>query len=140
MTQNHNGGKGRQYHIQLDGIVRIILDEHAKIVENRFLVNYIHLDMKITGEEARNAVYGESETFELIQETLVDSSRWSLSYEAIIKQNETGKHYSTNYEIGATESQDEQPYEYQDEVILKEVEEREVKVKQWVAVEGSKPE
>lgn len=50
--------------------------------------------------------------FELIQEQLVDTSRWSHIYERVYKDLNTGKFYATNYSTGATECQDECPYEY----------------------------
>ena len=50
--------------------------------------------------------------FQLIQEELVDTSRWSHIHERIYKDLTTGKFYSTNYSTGATECQDERPYEY----------------------------
>lgn len=48
---------------------------------------------------------------QLVKEDLVDSSRWSLIYERIYKDYITGKFYSTSYSRGATESQDERPYQ-----------------------------
>lgn len=45
-----------------------------------------------------------------------------------------GKFYQTTYSEGATEMQDERPWEYEDEVECEEVELREVKVKKWMPV------
>ena len=39
-------------------------------------------------------------------------SRWSIHYEAVFQHE--GKFYRTTYSVGATESQDEQPYEYEE--------------------------
>lgn len=55
--------------------------------------------------------------FELIQEELVDTSRWSHIYERIYKDLNTGKFYATTYSSGATECQDERPYEYDGEMV-----------------------
>jgi len=55
--------------------------------------------------------------FELIQEELVDTSRWSHIYERVYKDLNTGKFYATNYSSGATEYQDERPYEYDGEMV-----------------------
>ena len=41
----------------------------------------------------------------------------------------------TTYSEGATEYQDERPWEYEDEVKCTEVELKEVKVKKWIPVE-----
>jgi len=49
--------------------------------------------------------------FELVQEELVDTSRWSHIYERVYKDLTTGKFYSTSYSSGATECQDQRPYE-----------------------------
>lgn len=77
----------------------------------------------------------DTEDFELLEETLVESTRWSLHYEAIFKEVATGKTYRTGYSTGATECQDESPYEYDaDDVAVHEVEQIDVVVKQWVAV------
>lgn len=55
--------------------------------------------------------------FELIQKELVDTSRWSHIYERVYKDLNTEKFYATNYSSGATECQDERPYEYDGEMI-----------------------
>ncbi len=68
-----------------------------------------------------------------IENNIVDSSRWSISYEIVFKHEE--KYYSAYYSVGATESQDESPWEYEDEVECTEVEQKEIVIKQWVAVE-----
>jgi hypothetical protein len=55
--------------------------------------------------------------FELMQEELCDTSRWSHIYERVYKDLTTGKFYSTSYSVGATEKQDERPYEYDGEEV-----------------------
>lgn len=72
--------------------------------------------------------------YNAIEEELIDNSRWSLTYRIIFEDN--GKHYQTYYNVGATECQDERPWEYEDEVECTEVEQREVVVKKWVAVDN----
>lgn len=54
---------------------------------------------------------GKKLTLEVVKSTLIDSGRWSLVYERIYKDLDTGKLYSTTYSAGATECQDERPYE-----------------------------
>ena len=61
---------------------------------------------------------------------ITDTSRWSV-YHRIVFGYE-GKFYETHYSEGATEMQDESPWEYEDEVECDEVELKEVKVKKWV--------
>lgn len=63
---------------------------------------------------------------------VIDTSRWSIIYDLVFEFD--GKCYQTTYSVGATESQDERPWEYEDIIDCVEVEEKEVMVKQWVEV------
>ena len=49
--------------------------------------------------------------FEMVQSELVDTSRWSNIHEVVYKDLDSGKFYSSTYSVGATECQDERPYE-----------------------------
>ena len=63
--------------------------------------------------------YDEAEV-ELIQNEMVDTSRWSIHYESVFRYKDN--FYKTSYSVGATESQDESPYEYEgDEIECKQV-------------------
>lgn len=53
----------------------------------------------------------------LVQDELVDTSRWSHIHERIYQNIEDGKFYSTSYSTGATECQNERPYEYDGDMI-----------------------
>lgn len=55
--------------------------------------------------------------FEMVQSELVDTSRWSNIHEVVYKDLDSGKFYSSTYSVGATECQDESPYEYDGEEI-----------------------
>lgn len=68
-----------------------------------------------------------------IEDNITDSSRWSIYHEIIFEYE--GKYYRTSYSCGATECQDEGPWDNEDSVVCTEVEEKEVLVKQWVPVE-----
>lgn len=68
-----------------------------------------------------------------IVDNIIDTTRWSIIHEIVFENNE--KFYMTTYSEGATECQDERPWEYEDEVECEEVELREVKVKKWMPVE-----
>lgn len=60
------------------------------------------------------------EDFEVISDEVYDTTRWSILYEKVFKYQ--GKFYVTCYSVGATESQDERPYEYDpDEIECPEV-------------------
>lgn len=65
-----------------------------------------------------------------ILDEITDTSRWSIHHRIIFTYQ--GKFWETYYSEGATEMQDESPWEYEDEVECYEVELKEVKVKKWV--------
>lgn len=66
--------------------------------------------------------------FGLVHAKLIDTSRWSHIHERVYEDLNTGKFYRTTYRVGATECQDERPYEYDgEEVDFEEVEQYEVK-------------
>ena len=82
-----------------------------------------------------------SKTFtkEYMQETAIENAvyneiegtrRWSINYYMVFPFE--GKFYSARYSVGATESQDERPFEYDDDQIeCPEVHEVEVVKKVW---------
>ena len=45
-----------------------------------------------------------------IVDEIIDHTRWSVVHWQVFKHED--KYYSTSYSVGATESQDESPYEY----------------------------
>lgn len=63
---------------------------------------------------------------------IIDNSRWSIHHKIVFEDK--GKFYQTYYSEGATEMQDESPWEYDDDVECTEVELRDVKVKKWMPV------
>lgn len=65
-----------------------------------------------------------------ILDEITDTSRWSIHHRIIFPYQ--GRFYETHYSEGATEMQDESPWEYDDIVECTEVELKEVKVKKWV--------
>ena len=57
---------------------------------------------------------------ETISDTIVGHRRWSVDYERIFRHE--GRFFKTTYSVGATEGQDERPYEYDpDEIECPEV-------------------
>lgn len=65
--------------------------------------------------------------FEMVQSELVDTSRWSNIHEVVYKDLDSGKFYRSTYSVGATECQDERPYENDgDEIEFTEVVPKEV--------------
>lgn len=65
-------------------------------------------------------LWNDAEDVEIVVNEIMDTSRWSTHYTLIFKKD--GKYYQTSYSVGATESQDERPWEYEDEVECVEVE------------------
>ena len=73
--------------------------------------------------------------FEILENEIQDSSRWSIHYNLIFKVLENGKIYETYYSVGATECQEEYPFEYEgDEIEVTEVEPYEVTVIKYKAI------
>lgn len=77
----------------------------------------------------------EMENLEMVRDEILDTTRWSVINELIFKDKESGKLYRTNYSVGATECQDESPFEYDTDYIeCVEVKEKEVTVIDYVEV------
>lgn len=91
--------------------------------------------LKVTPEEARDIVFeggygpwdnslGDKtpgyEGFKKISEEMINHSRWAVGYHVILQRESDGKFFSSSYEVGATESQDQSPYDY-DEPEFREV-------------------
>ena len=65
-----------------------------------------------------NGEYYESGyELEVVRARIADQSRWSIFYEMIIYDVTADRYYSTEYSVGATEAQDESPYEDEPEVV-----------------------
>ena len=83
-------------------------------------------------EDLISALDGASEPLQEVWYELVDTSRWSNIYELVFKDVESGLYYQTTYSVGATECQDESPFEYDpDEIECSQVEQVEKVVKVW---------
>ena len=78
--------------------------------------------------------YYEYDGCKIISKKIVDRGRWSIHYELIFKLKD--KFYMTWYTEGATEQQDERPWEYDDTVDCEEVEPVEVTVIKYVKKKG----
>ena len=70
--------------------------------------------------------------YSALEDKIVDTSRWSVHHEIIFADQ--GKFYKTYYSEGATEMQDERPWEYDNEIECTEVHIIEKLVKVWEAV------
>lgn len=102
--------------------------------------------MNLAKQEAQKLCYelfGVNETTEdwdffepnlkLVSEELVDTSRWSNIYERIYQNLDDNTFWKTTYSVGATECQDESPYEYDgDEIEFTQVFPKEVVIVTYV--------
>lgn len=68
----------------------------------------------LTKDEARNIVWEDSKEFKTISNEIVDTRRWSNVHDIVIQRLSDGKYFADGYSVGATEMQDESPYEYSD--------------------------
>ena len=64
-----------------------------------------------------------------ILDEICDTSRWSVNHSIVFADK--GKFYRANYSVGATEVQDESPWEYENNVECTEVELRDIVVRTW---------
>lgn len=58
---------------------------------------------------------GAPDGFEIISNTISDTTRWSVLHELIFSFG--GEFFRTRYNVGATEQQDEQPFEDEGETV-----------------------
>ncbi|MBU8921732.1 MAG: hypothetical protein KOO63_07930 [Bacteroidales bacterium] len=77
--------------------------------------------MKTTEEEAQAMLYGDNDDFEIILDELEELDRWSATSRLIVRQMSTDKFFETYYSQGATEQQDQAPFEYAGTVTWNEV-------------------
>ena len=68
--------------------------------------------LNLTSKQGRDIVDGEDSNFVTIEDRIVGTRRWSVVYEIVVQRKTDGKYFRDGYRRGATESQDESPYEY----------------------------
>jgi hypothetical protein len=68
--------------------------------------------IKLTKEQALEVLY---ESDKIIDDSIIEHSRWSVLHKAIFRHDD-GFLYRMNYRVGATEYQDESPFEYDTKV------------------------
>ena len=69
----------------------------------------------------------------VVEDNIIDHTRWSVIHKVVFHWTDD-KYYSTTYRVGATESQDEQPWEYENEVECEEVVKKEKVIEVWEKV------
>jgi hypothetical protein len=88
--------------------------------------------IQVPVEEAREMVYGDSAIGTIVESRITGTSRWSVHHEAIIRYK--GKDWKVTYSVGATEAQDERPFEYDNTAEFVEVRAVSVQTIAWVPV------
>jgi hypothetical protein len=85
--------------------------------QRKNLVNWRLNNMKFKKEFMQRLVYGDEREYKsfIVEDKIVDTSRWSIIHSIIFYHD--GKYYESSYSVGATENQDERPYEYDDDEI-----------------------
>jgi len=72
--------------------------------------------MKFPKEVLQELIWGSYDGYETVTTPeLYETSRWSNYYSYVFRFE--GKLYETTYSVGASDSQDESPYEYEDAMI-----------------------
>lgn len=71
--------------------------------------------------EAREIIYGDSEEYDVIEDEAIDNTRWSIVHSVVVKRRSDGKFFRASYSVGATEIQDERPFEYEENATFFEV-------------------
>ena len=71
--------------------------------------------------------------WEKIEEQIIDHDRWTVTYTAVSKDKDDN-HWQYCYSVGATEQQDQAPFEYDDDIEFTLVEKRLVTTEAWVPV------
>lgn len=70
--------------------------------------------LNLSKEEAQDIIYDGNSDYQVIEDTIEDTSRWSEHHRIVILRKLDNKYFADYYSKGLTEMQDEQPYEYND--------------------------
>jgi len=76
--------------------------------------------LEISREDAQDLAYDDHDgsIYEVVVNKTIDTTRWSIIRELVIKTLSDGRYWKDTYSIGATESQDETAFEYSDPEFL----------------------
>lgn len=91
--------------------------------------------MELTAAEARRIVWEDHEDWEETDRWSEGSvGRWSEGIVGVFLHKPSGRHYQLTWTVGATEMQEEKPFEYSEPDPV-EVEKKSVAVEKWMPVE-----
>jgi hypothetical protein len=79
-----------------------------------FKLDLWRIKMKLSKEEACEIINDDHEEWDTIKIQTNGNSRWSIRKSGIFKHLPTGKFYELEWSQGATEHQDERPFQYSD--------------------------
>lgn len=68
--------------------------------------------LALTRSEACDAKDGDNPQFKVISDEIIEHSRWSVLHWVVLQRISDGRFFADSYGVGATESQDERPWEY----------------------------
>lgn len=74
-----------------------------------------------------------------IYEQPIEATRWSIIY-VIVFQDKDGSYWKTSVSLPATEIQDEEPWEFEDEVECERVKFGWIRKKEWIPIEQEEEE
>ena len=87
--------------------------------------------MKLISEEGRRIVFDDHDDWEYVEERVIETDRWTIRYLGVFEHIPSKKYYQICWSQGATEQQDELPFEYDAPEPI-EVVQKEILVKTWV--------
>lgn len=67
--------------------------------------------LSLTAVEVNDILDGANQDYEIVSDTTSGKSRWSIHHRLVIKQLSTNRFFADTYSRGATEYQDEQPWQ-----------------------------
>jgi len=69
-----------------------------------------------TRQELRDVLYEDNEKSKIISDRIIENSRWSILHELIFRFDDMPEDeaWRVSYTVGATEQQDESPWEYEE--------------------------
>lgn len=70
--------------------------------------------LEFSNEDAKDIAYGDHDDFNVVSDEMIDHRRWSITHEVIVQRISDSKYFKSQYSIGATESQDQFAYDYDD--------------------------
>lgn len=74
--------------------------------------------MKFSTEYLQELIYSKTVgNLDKIQDTITGNGRWSIYHYLVFRNREDNTYYGVNYQVGATEYQDEQPFEHEDDYV-----------------------